>query len=118
MIEAHHHHKVDAPSGTALMLGEAAAEGRGVALNDVRDSGRDGITGARKRGDIGFSAIRGGDIVGEHDVMFAGPGERILLRHMATDRVLFARGAIRAAKWTQGKAPGAYDMMDVLGLND
>lgn len=118
VIEAHHHHKVDAPSGTALMLGEAAAEGRGVALNDVRDSGRDGITGARKRGDIGFSAIRGGDIVGEHDVMFAGPGERIVLRHMATDRVLFARGAIRAAKWTQGKAPGAYDMMDVLGLND
>ena len=118
VIEAHHHHKVDAPSGTALMLGEAAAQGRGVALSDVRDSGRDGITGARKRGDIGFSAIRGGDIVGEHDVMFAGAGERIVLRHMATDRVLFARGAIRAAKWTQGKAPGAYDMMDVLGLND
>lgn len=118
VIEAHHHHKVDAPSGTALMLGEAAAQGRGVALSDVRDSGRDGITGARKRGDIGFSAIRGGDIVGEHDVMFAGAGERIVLRHMATDRVLFARGAIRAAKWTRGKAPGAYDMMDVLGLND
>jgi 4-hydroxy-tetrahydrodipicolinate reductase len=118
VIEAHHHHKVDAPSGTALMLGEAAAAGRGVALSDVRDSGRDGITGARKRGDIGFSAIRGGDIVGEHDVMFAGAGERIVLRHMATDRVLFARGAIRAAKWTRGKAPGAYDMMDVLGLND
>lgn len=118
VIEAHHHHKVDAPSGTALMLGEAAAAGRGVALSDVRDSGRDGITGARKRGDIGFSAIRGGDIVGEHDVMFAGAGERIVLRHMATDRVLFARGAIRAAKWAQGKVPGAYDMMDVLGLND
>ncbi|MCR8826892.1 4-hydroxy-tetrahydrodipicolinate reductase [Pseudosulfitobacter koreensis] len=117
VIEAHHHHKVDAPSGTALMLGEAAAEGRGVALNDVRDSGRDGITGARKRGDIGFAAIRGGDIVGEHDVMFAGPGERIVLRHMATDRLVFARGAIRAAKWTQGRAPGAYDMLDVLGLN-
>ncbi len=116
IIEAHHHRKVDAPSGTALMLGEAAAEGRGVDLNDVRDSGRDGITGARKRGDIGFSAIRGGDIVGEHDVMFAAPGERIVLRHLATDRAIFARGALKAALWGQGKAPGAYDMMDVLGL--
>ncbi|MEY1557705.1 4-hydroxy-tetrahydrodipicolinate reductase [Yoonia sp. R2331] len=116
VIEAHHHHKVDAPSGTALMLGEAAAAGRGVALNDVRDSGRDGITGARKKGDIGFSAIRGGDIVGEHDVLFAAPGERIVLRHMATDRALFARGAIRAALWGQDQKPGHYDMMDVLGL--
>ncbi len=116
VIEAHHHHKVDAPSGTALMLGEAAAQGRGVSLKDVRDSGRDGITGARKRGDIGFSAIRGGDIIGEHDVMFAAPGERIVLRHMATDRALFARGAIRAALWGQDKKPGHYDMMDVLGL--
>ncbi len=116
VIEAHHHHKVDAPSGTALMLGEAAAQGRGVALNDVRDSGRDGITGARKRGDIGFTAIRGGDIIGEHDVMFAAAGERIVLRHMATDRALFARGAIRAALWGQDKKPGHYDMMDVLGL--
>ncbi|SFR56424.1 dihydrodipicolinate reductase [Yoonia tamlensis] len=116
IIEAHHHRKVDAPSGTALMLGEAAAEGRGVVLNDVRDSGRDGITGARKRGDIGFSAIRGGDIVGEHDVMFAAPGERIVLRHIATDRAIFARGALKAALWGQGKTPGAYDMMDVLGL--
>ncbi|MCG3269227.1 4-hydroxy-tetrahydrodipicolinate reductase [Yoonia sp. I 8.24] len=116
IIEAHHHRKVDAPSGTALMLGEAAAEGRGVELNDVRDSGRDGITGARTRGDIGFSAIRGGDIVGEHDVMFAAPGERIVLRHLATDRAIFARGALKAALWGQGKAPGAYDMMDVLGL--
>ncbi|MGB7317351.1 MAG: 4-hydroxy-tetrahydrodipicolinate reductase [Planktotalea sp.] len=116
VIEAHHNMKVDAPSGTALMLGEAAAEGRGVALADVRDSGRDGITGARKRGDIGFTAIRGGDIVGEHDVLFAAAGERIVLRHMATDRRVFARGALKAALWGQGKAPGEYDMLDVLGL--
>ncbi|MVO16376.1 4-hydroxy-tetrahydrodipicolinate reductase [Parasedimentitalea huanghaiensis] len=116
VIEAHHHHKVDAPSGTALMLGEAAAEGRGVTLSDVSDSGRDGITGARKRGDIGFSAIRGGDIVGEHDVLFAAAGERIVLRHMATDRAIFARGALKAALWGQDKAPGQYDMVDVLGL--
>ena len=116
VIEAHHHHKVDAPSGTALMLGEAAAEGRGVKLSDVSDSGRDGITGARKRGDIGFSAIRGGDIVGEHDVLFAAAGERIVLRHMATDRAIFARGALKAALWGQDKSPGQYDMLDVLGL--
>ncbi|MEL0439014.1 4-hydroxy-tetrahydrodipicolinate reductase [Phycobacter sp. K97] len=116
VIEAHHHHKVDAPSGTALMLGEAAAEGRGVNLADVSDRGRDGITGARKRGDIGFTAIRGGDIVGEHDVLFAGAGERIVLRHMATDRALFARGALKAALWGQDKSPGEYDMIDVLGL--
>jgi 4-hydroxy-tetrahydrodipicolinate reductase len=118
IIESHHNQKVDAPSGTALMLGEAAAEGRGVALADVSDSGRDGITGARKRGDIGFSAIRGGDIIGEHDVMFAGAGERIVLRHIASDRSLFARGALKAALWGQGRAPGEYDMMDVLGLAD
>ena len=118
IIEAHHHHKVDAPSGTALMLGEAAAEGRGVALKDVSDSGRDGITGARTRGDIGFSAIRGGDIVGEHDVLFAAAGERIKLTHMATDRAIFARGALKAALWGQDKQPGAYDMLDVLGLNE
>jgi 4-hydroxy-tetrahydrodipicolinate reductase len=116
VIEAHHNRKVDAPSGTALMLGEAAAEGRGVALADVADRGRDGITGARQRGHIGFSAIRGGDIVGEHDVMFAAPGERIVLRHMATDRAVFARGALKAALWGQGRAPGEYDMVDVLGL--
>ncbi len=116
IIEGHHHHKVDAPSGTALMFGEAAAEGRGVALEDVRDSGRDGITGARKRGDIGFTAIRGGDIVGEHDVMFAAAGERIVLRHIATDRSIFARGALRAALWGQDKGPGSYDMMDVLAI--
>ena len=117
VIEAHHNQKVDAPSGTALILGEAAAEGRGVSLADVRDSGRDGMTGARKRGDIGFTAIRGGDIVGEHDVMFAAPGERIVLRHLASDRGIFARGALKAALWGQGKAPGQYDMMDVLGLS-
>lgn len=116
VIEAHHNRKVDAPSGTALMLGEAAAEGRGVNLEDVRDSGRDGITGARKKGDIGFTAIRGGDIVGEHDVLFAAAGERIVLRHLATDRAIFARGALKAALWGQGKAPGEYDMIDVLGL--
>ncbi|MFW8635929.1 4-hydroxy-tetrahydrodipicolinate reductase [Cribrihabitans pelagius] len=116
VIEGHHRHKVDAPSGTALMLGEAAAEGRGVRLEDVRDSGRDGITGARKRGDIGFAAIRGGDIVGEHDVLFAAAGERIVLRHLATDRAIFARGALKAALWGQGKTPGEYDMVDVLGL--
>ena len=118
IIEAHHHHKVDAPSGTALMLGEAAAEGRGVSLKDVSDSGRDGITGARTRGDIGFSAIRGGDIVGEHDVLFAAAGERIKLTHIATDRSIFARGALKAALWGQDQKPGAYDMFDVLGLGD
>ncbi|WP_136683262.1 4-hydroxy-tetrahydrodipicolinate reductase [Falsirhodobacter xinxiangensis] len=116
IVEAHHRHKVDAPSGTALMLGEAAAAGRGVALKDVRDSGRDGITGARTRGDIGFSAIRGGDVVGEHDVIFAGEGERIVIRHLATDRTIFARGALKAAIWGQTAKPGEYDMLDVLGL--
>lgn len=116
VVEAHHRMKVDAPSGTALMLGQAAADGRGVALADVRDAGRDGITGARRRGDIGFSAIRGGDIVGEHDVIFAADGERIILRHIATDRTIFARGALRAALWGQTARPGEYDMLDVLGL--
>lgn len=116
VVEAHHRHKVDAPSGTALMLGEAAAEGRGVELKDARDSGRDGITGARKIGDIGFTAIRGGDVVGEHDVIFAADGERIVLRHLATDRAIFARGAVKAAIWGLDKAPGQYDMLDVLGL--
>ena len=116
IVEAHHRHKVDAPSGTALMLGEAVARGRGVALAEVSDRGRDGMTGERRRGDIGFSAIRGGDIVGEHDVIFAGAGERIVLRHVATDRGIFARGALKAALWGQGKAPGHYSMMSVLGL--
>ncbi|MEM9395229.1 MAG: 4-hydroxy-tetrahydrodipicolinate reductase [Pseudomonadota bacterium] len=116
VIEAHHRHKVDAPSGTALMLGEAAAQGRGVKLAEVADRARDGITGARTRGAIGFSAIRGGDIVGEHDVLFAADGERIVLRHAASDRSVFARGALKAALWGQNQNPGAYDMMDVLGL--
>ena len=116
IIEAHHNRKVDAPSGTALMLGQAAADGRGVDLETARDSGRDGITGAREPGAIGFSAIRGGDIVGEHDVLFATAGERIVLRHIATDRTIFARGALKAALWGQAQTPGEYDMMDVLGL--
>ena len=116
VIEAHHNKKVDAPSGTALMLGEAAAEGRGIDLAQMRDSGRDSITGARQKGHIGFSAIRGGDIVGEHDVLFAGAGERITLRHVATDRLLFAKGALKAARWAQNKSVGEYNMLDVLGL--
>ena len=116
IIEAHHNQKVDAPSGTALMLGEAAAQGRGISLDEVRDAGRDGMTGARRKGDIGFSAIRGGDIVGEHDVLFAAAGERIILRHVATDRAIFARGALKAALWGQSQKPGEYDMMDVLGI--
>ncbi|PWJ21999.1 4-hydroxy-tetrahydrodipicolinate reductase [Jannaschia seohaensis] len=116
IVEAHHRHKVDAPSGTALMLGEAAAQGRGVELDAVADRGRDGMTGARTRGAIGFHAIRGGDVIGEHDVIFAADGERITLRHQATDRSVFARGALKAALWGQGKGPGAFDMLDVLGL--
>ena len=116
IVEAHHRMKVDAPSGTALMLGQAAAAGRGVSLDNSKVSGRDGITGARHKGTIGFSAIRGGDIVGEHDVIFASEGERIVLRHLATDRAIFARGALKAALWGQGKKPGQYDMMDVLGI--
>ena len=116
VIEAHHNQKVDAPSGTALMLGQAAADGRGVALDAASDRARDGITGKRERGHIGFSAIRGGDIVGEHDVMFAAAGERVILRHVATDRAVFARGALKAALWGQGRKPGEYDMLDVLGL--
>lgn len=117
IIEAHHRDKVDAPSGTALMLGQAAAEGRGLDLVAASDRGRDGITGARETGRIGFAAIRGGDIVGEHDVLFAAPGERLVLRHVATDRQIFARGALRAALWGQDKAPGHYSMADVLGLD-
>ena len=116
IVEAHHRMKVDAPSGTALMLGEAAAAGRGVSLDNAMVSGRDGITGARVAGTIGFSAIRGGDVVGEHDVIFAADGERVVLRHLATDRAIFARGALRAALWGQGRKSGQYDMMDVLGI--
>ncbi len=103
-------------AAVTLMLGEAAADGRDVALKDVADRGRDGITGARKRGDIGFTAIRGGDVVGEHDVIFAAAGERIVIRHLATDRMIFARGAIKAALWGKDQKPGEYAMTDVLGL--
>ncbi|MFV0335950.1 MAG: 4-hydroxy-tetrahydrodipicolinate reductase [Tropicimonas sp.] len=116
IIEAHHRHKVDAPSGTALMLGQAAAEGRGLNHAEAYTAARDGITGARAPGTIGYSAIRGGDIVGEHDVIFAGPGERITLRHVATDRAIFARGALKAVLWGQDRMPGHYSMLDVLGI--
>ena len=118
IAEMHHRQKVDAPSGTAVLFGKAAAEGRGVSLADVRDSGRDGITGARKGGDIGFAALRGGTVVGDHSVIFAGNGERIELRHIAEDRSLFAHGALKAALWGQAKPPGLYSMADVLGLSD
>ncbi|MCL4674552.1 MAG: 4-hydroxy-tetrahydrodipicolinate reductase, partial [Pararhodobacter sp.] len=116
IVEAHHRHKVDAPSGTALMLGEAAAEGRGVSLAEAAVRARDGITGAREAGSIGFAVIRGGDVVGEHDVIFAAEGERIILRHVASDRAVFARGALKAALWAQGREAGEYDMAAVLGL--
>ncbi len=116
VIEMHHKMKVDAPSGTALMLGQAAAEGRGVDLATHSDRGRDGQTGQRKRGDIGFVALRGGNVVGEHTVIFAGEHERIEITHRASDRALFARGAIKAAQWGVGKPPGLYAMTDVLGL--
>ena len=114
--EMHHKHKVDAPSGTALLLGEAAATGRGVALSDQSVRVRDGHTGARVDGTIGFAALRGGSVVGEHAVLFAGEGETIELSHRAIDRSIFARGAVHAALWGQGKKPGFYSMRDVLGL--
>ncbi len=116
MFEAHHRRKVDAPSGTALMLGQAAAEGRGVDLEAMSERGRDGLTGARGPGAIGFSVMRGGGIVGEHSVVFAAEDEIISLSHSARDRSLFARGAIEAARWAAGRPPGLYDMSDVLGL--
>jgi len=116
VTEAHHKRKVDAPSGTALMLGAAAAEGRGVDLKDVKVAARDGITGARKSGDIGFSVIRGGGIVGEHSVLFASEDELITFSHSARDRTLFARGAIQAGLWGRNQTPGLYDMQDVLGF--
>jgi 4-hydroxy-tetrahydrodipicolinate reductase len=116
VLEMHHKHKVDAPSGTALALGEAAARGRGVNLADVAARGRDGLTGARRSGAIGFAALRGGDVVGDHVVIFAGAGERIELAHRATDRRIYARGAVTAARWLEGRPPGLYDMADVLGL--
>ena len=116
VVEMHHKHKVDAPSGTAMMLGQAAAEGRAVELARTSVRVRDGHTGARKRGDIGFASLRGGDVVGEHTVIFAGAGERIELTHRATDRGLFARGAVKAAQWGRGKGPGLFSMADVLGI--
>jgi 4-hydroxy-tetrahydrodipicolinate reductase len=116
ILELHHRHKRDAPSGTALMLGEAAASGRGVALKDHAVRSRDGDVGPRREGDIGFTVMRGGDVVGEHKVIFAGNGERIELVHVATDRGIFARGAVRAALWARGQGPGLYSMADVLGL--
>lgn len=116
ILEMHHRHKRDAPSGTSLMLGAAAAKARGVALAEKGVRARDGDTGPRREGDIGFAALRGGDVVGEHRVIFAGPGERIELAHIASDRGIFARGAVRAALWARGKPPGLYSMADVLGL--
>jgi 4-hydroxy-tetrahydrodipicolinate reductase len=116
IVEMHHRHKVDAPSGTALLLGEAAADGRGIALAQSAVRARDGHTGARVEGTIGFASLRGGSVVGDHTVMLAGPGERIEITHIAQDRSIFARGAVRAALWGHGKKPGLYSMRDVLGL--
>jgi 4-hydroxy-tetrahydrodipicolinate reductase len=118
IVETHHRMKVDAPSGTALMLGEAAAQGRGVSLNEHSARGRDGITGARRSGDIGFASLRGGTAAGDHSVSFLGPFERLTLSHHAEDRMLFAHGALKAALWAHGKNPGLYTMADVLGLSD
>ncbi|HLI10140.1 MAG TPA: 4-hydroxy-tetrahydrodipicolinate reductase [Alphaproteobacteria bacterium] len=116
IVEMHHRHKVDAPSGTALGLGRAAAKGRGVALDAVAQRARDGHTGPRVAGNIGFAVLRGGDVVGDHTVVFAGEGERLELTHRAGGRQIYAQGAVRAALWTQGKAPGLYTMRDVLGF--
>lgn len=118
ILEMHHAKKVDAPSGTALMLGDAAAQGRNVSLADHAVRGRDGITGARKAGTIGFASLRGGTVVGEHQVIFAGAGERLVLSHTAEDRAILANGALKAVRWGQGKKPGLYAMADVLGLSD
>ena len=116
ILEMHHRHKIDAPSGTALMLGRAAADGRGVKLETASVRVRDGHTGERRRGDIGFAALRGGSVVGEHTVVFAADGELVELRHRATDRGIFARGAVKAALWGRDKPPGLYSMSDVLGI--
>ena len=116
IVEMHHRGKVDAPSGTALALGRAAAAGRGIDLDAKSARARDGVTGARRRGDIGFAVLRGGDVAGEHSVVFAADGERLELTHRATSRVTFARGALRAAAWVHGKPPGLYGMADVLAL--
>jgi 4-hydroxy-tetrahydrodipicolinate reductase len=118
IFEMHHNKKIDAPSGTALMFGRAAAEGRGVDLATHSERGRDGETGARKPGNIGFASLRGGTVVGEHSVIFAGPAERVELVHRAEDRMIFARGALHAALWARGQRPGLYSMADVLGLKD
>jgi len=118
ILEMHHKSKIDAPSGTALMLGEAAAAGRKIALEQHSARGRDGLTGARRAGDIGFASLRGGTAAGDHSVIFAGPSERITLSHHAEDRALFAQGALKAALWAHGKKPGMYSMTDVLGLSD
>lgn len=116
IVEMHHRHKVDAPSGTALMLGHAAADGRKASLADVSVRCRDGHTGARRRGDIGFQSLRGGSVVGDHTVIFAGEGERVELTHIASDRGIFARGAVKAALWGRGRGPGLFAMSNVLGL--
>ena len=116
IIEAHHRHKVDAPSGTALGLGQAVARAINRDLTECAVYGREGVTGERKPDTIGFATVRGGDIVGDHTLLFAGIGERVELTHKASSRATFAQGALRAAKWLQGKAPGLYDMRDVLGL--
>jgi 4-hydroxy-tetrahydrodipicolinate reductase len=118
ILEMHHNQKVDAPSGTALMLGRAAAGGRGIDLDKNSVRSRDGNTGARHPGDIGFANLRGGSVVGEHTVIFAGPAERLELAHKAEDRMIFARGALHAAQWATAQKPGLYSMMDVLGLKD
>jgi len=118
ILEMHHNQKVDAPSGTALMFGRAAAEGRGIELDKQSVRSRDGHTGARKAGDIGFAALRGGSVTGDHSVIFAGQMERIVLSHHAEDRTMFAQGAIKAALWAKEKKPGLYSMADVLGLGD
>lgn len=117
IAEMHHRMKVDAPSGTAVLLGEAAAEGRGVDLAQARVAVRDGQVGARPAGAIGFAALRGGTVVGDHKVIFAGAGERLELAHVAEDRSLFAQGAVKAALWGRGRKPGLYSMADVLGLD-
>jgi 4-hydroxy-tetrahydrodipicolinate reductase len=118
ILEIHHNKKIDAPSGTALMLGRAAAAGRGIDLAQRAVRGRDGMTGARCAGDIGFASLRGGTVVGDHTVIFAGPAERLELKHRAEDRMIFARGALHAALWARDKEPGFYSMADVLGLAD
>jgi 4-hydroxy-tetrahydrodipicolinate reductase len=116
VLEMHHRWKVDAPSGTALALGQAAAAGRGVDLDAVAQRGRDGMTGARRRGDIGFAALRGGDVTGDHTVILAAEGERIEITHKAATRDIYARGAVKAAMWARGRPGGLYSMKDVLGL--